>query len=118
MSKKNKSKFKKRIKAQILNEMASANQKETLKFEPQAKISPSVKPALDPEQTSPVSNINPSSDNISTEPLDYTKKDLKKSAFIIGPIILIIVGLFIADAKTNILAKTGNIIFNFFNINT
>lgn len=99
MAKKDKSKFKKRLKAQIIKEMTQAQS---------SKVEVSQPP------TTPTPTIEKSPDSL--EALKYIKKDLKKSAIIIGSMIAIIVILTVVDSKTNILLRFGDQIFKVLHI--
>lgn len=118
MSKKDKSKFRKRIKAQILREMAQA---QTAGGKPTApapakpqvapqESTPAVQPQTKPELTAPASTTTAIAET-TDDPLQKIKRDLKKSAIIIGSILVIVVVLAIVDAKTNILSKASTQIF-------
>ncbi|MCL5406880.1 MAG: hypothetical protein M1429_00030 [Patescibacteria group bacterium] len=110
MSKKNKSKFHKRIQAQILEELNQQSQKPVTSKQP---VAPIASPTQNLSTTPAVATAT-----LESESLIYTKKDLKKSAIIIGSIIILIISLSIVDARTNILLKAGNQIFRVLNINS
>lgn len=110
MSKKNKSKFHKRIKTQILQEL---NQNQQVQKPVTAKQP--IVPIAGETQVLPKESTHNMID-IADESLINTKKDLKKSAIIIGSIIIFIIALSIIDGRTNILLKTGNQIFRVLNI--
>jgi len=109
MSKKNKSKFHKRIKAQILQGISQEQKTQ--------------KPVISKQTTAPVVNTTKNlptapiatTTTLEDEVLINTKKDLKKSAIIIGSIIILIIGLSIVNNKTNILLKAGNQLFRVLN---
>ena len=46
-----------------------------------------------------------------TEPVVLVQKDLKKSALIIGSIIVLIIGLFFIDGRTNFLISAADKLF-------
>ena len=118
MSKKDKSKFHKRIKAQILQQMAQtqAQEKVGLKptFQPQAKPKGTeLKPATTAVQpTSQAVAIN-----INLQNLPQIKYDLKKTAVVVATLVSIIAALYFLDFKYNILISFGNIIFRVLHIN-
>lgn len=117
MSKKNKQKFKKRIKAQILTEMAQS-QNQSQSTQKPSQISQSAPKFSEKASTMPA--IVKTLEDINTEnneTIDNTKYDLKKSAVIIGSIIILIIGLYVADSKTDIILKSSNKIFSALNIN-
>lgn len=112
MSKKNKAKFKKQIKAQILEEMARAETQA-----PAAPVAPSISPS--PIQTdTPITK--PAQPAIVTDTmiqnLPQIKHDLKKTAVVIGILALIIVVLALLDQKYNILLSFGDILFRVLHI--
>ncbi len=111
MSKKDKKKFRKRIRAQILSEMSQQNQdsKDIPYTQPIKAVSDS-KPQKKEEA------IPKPDENSQSEQLGYIKKDLKKSAIIIASMIILMVVLTIVDTKFDLLSKTGDQIFNFFGI--
>ena len=106
MSKKNKQKFKKLIKAQINQQM---NQVQT--------ATPAISPVI--SQT-PAQNVV--TDNKTTvapaenQHLDQVKYDLKKTGILIGSMIIVIIGLYFTNSKTDILLNFGNQIFKVLNI--
>lgn len=117
MSKKDKSKFRKRIKEQILKEMTQAESQSAV------KTAPIVRTDFQKEQPTPTVNTVPKT--ITAKPqestatinyLDFIKKDLRKSAIIISSIICVIIILTIVDNRTNILLDLGNRIFQVLNI--
>ena len=107
MSKKDKSKFRKRIKAELLKEMAVSQSEVT--------DTPSAAPINQAPQITASPKIIP--EEKAPDALAYIKYDLKKSAIIIGSIIVIIIGLSVWDSKTNVLAKAGSQVFKVLNIN-
>ncbi len=109
MSKRDKIKFKKRIKEQILQEAS--------RVEPVVKEKTST-PALNmsPDQPkSEIQNIVPAQDK-PTDILDFVKYDLKKSAIIIGSIIVVIIIVFFIDNKTGFLLKVSDSLFRVLHI--
>ena len=116
MSKKDKSKFRRRLKAQILQEMAKVQ----VQPASTAEISPIAKPIM-PPKIEPVKK--PTSEvglqvGASALALQLIRHDLKKSALIIGSIIILIVVLYFVDQKTGVLLKAGNEIFKILHIGT
>ncbi len=102
MSKKDKSKFRKRIKTEILKQMQISGSV------PQKETSQVVQTTINKETITPVEKSAPVAD------LDNIKKiktDLKKSAIIITSIIIIMVALYFIDLKTNFLTEIGTQIF-------
>lgn len=117
MSKKDKSKFRKRIKSQLLEEMSRAQSLDKPKTKP--VIQPAAATMQPPKQpVSPVATSLPTTPTMPglKEPLSYIKKDLKKSAIIIGSMMAIIIILTIVDLKTNILLNFGDQIFKVLHI--
>lgn len=107
MSKKKKDKFKKQIKAQILEEMTKAQATST----PVASTTmpmPNVKPNLAAAATI---------DNSVIQNLAQIKYDLKKTAVVIGILALMIVALVILDQKYNLLLTFGGWLFRVLHIN-
>lgn len=100
MSKKNKAKFKKQIKAQIQQEMHSSL-KETTPIK---------------KQDSP-SKIEPVEIDQSNENLALIKYDLKKTGVIIGLFTIIILGVYFTNQKIDILTPSGDFLFRLFHIN-
>lgn len=120
MSKKNKQKFRKRLKAQILQEM-SQEQSRALPSNKSKQFTPNFATdnSLEKTQKTVLSEDSQNREIVAEdEALNYTKKDLKKSAIILGSMILIIVALSIIDSKTNIVSKVGTEIFKVLNINS
>lgn len=113
MSKKNKSKFHKRIKAQLLQEIT---QGQKAKPNPSGVVSPSI--FVDTKKATPAATatLETAEPVVTEDPLNYIKKDLKKSAFIIGTLIIIIAVLSIVDTKINFLPKIGDQIFRVLHI--
>ncbi|KKQ74160.1 MAG: hypothetical protein US94_C0012G0010 [Berkelbacteria bacterium GW2011_GWB1_38_5] len=111
MSKKGKSKFHRQIRARILQEMVKTQAQSVSTTE----ISPAAKPILPPQKTeftpAPGAGLQ-----VGFGTLQLVRADLKKSAIIIGSIILVIIALAIIDTKTGILLKAGNSIFKTLNI--
>jgi len=122
MSKKDKAKFRKRIKAQLLEEMARSNAstKPMTPAMPQ-KVNP-VNPVM-PVQTQAapfskeISKTDVTLETPAEDPLKYVRYDLKKSAIIIGSIIAIIFICWIVDLKTGFVLKTGDYLFKTLNLN-
>jgi len=109
MSKRDKIKFKKRIKEQILQEAS--------RVEPVVKEKTSTPVVnMPPDQTkSEIQNIVPTQDK-PTDILDFVKYDLKKSAIIIGSIIAVIIIVFFVDNKTGFLLKISDSLFRVLHI--
>lgn len=122
MSKKDKLKFRKRIKAQILQEMAQA-QKDMPRSTPApsiiAKLISSPKIEANLKMPEPDTKITPGvSLPVSSlgDTIGLVRQDLKKSAIIIGSIIIVIVVLYLIDQKTGIVLKAGNELFQLLHI--
>ena len=115
MAKKDKSKFRKHIKAQIMQQMAQvqAQEKEVKKPIFQAKTQPQteVKTAEIIQQGVQTAAIDTTLQN-----LPQIRYDLKKTAIVIGILAAIIAVLYILDLKYNILISFGNIIFRVLHI--
>lgn len=109
MSKKNKAKFRKRIKAQLLNEMAKSQPKT---FVSKPSESPGQSRTIKDKTVSKIGPSSPSEGYSNQNSLSLVRQDLKKSALIIGGLIILIVALTIADSRTNFLLKIGNRAFN------
>lgn len=118
MSKKDKSKFHRRLRAEILKEMTTS-QPEKPQFTPMP--SPIAKPLIPPKSEPdknpvPGTGLQVSASSASPDTLQLVRNDLKKSAIIIGSIIILIVALYFIDLKTGILLKAGNEIFKVLHI--
>ncbi len=117
MSKKDKNKFHRRLKAEILKQMEQqpkAIEAPTLRVE--KTISNVIKQPSVPKKTDvPITSETMVSSN---NTLTLVRTDLKKSALIIGSIIVFIVILYFADLKTGILLKASNEIFRVFHLGT
>lgn len=113
MSKKDKSKFRKRVKAEILNQMQSTQSVS------QGPISQVVQnsPAPTNEVASTIEKSAPTASIAELDSLKMIKTDLKKSAIIITSILIVIVALYFIDAKTNFLSSLGSQIFKVLHIN-
>jgi len=116
MSKKNKSKFRKHIKAQIMQQMAQVQAQEKAVKSPPTKANtqqqPEIKPAAIVQQDAGTAAIDTTLQN-----LPQIKYDLKKTAIVIGILAAIIAVLYLLDLKYNILISFGNIIFRVLHIN-
>lgn len=113
MSKKNKSKFRKRIKAEILKQMAQS-QTAAIPAQTTPKSLPLDSPPLPtavPKEDKTKRQSLPSQDSIS-----LIRGDLKKSGLIIGTMLIIVVGLAILDLKTGLILKASDYIFQVLNI--
>ncbi|OGD56467.1 hypothetical protein A2V71_03765 [Candidatus Berkelbacteria bacterium RBG_13_40_8] len=112
MSKKDKSKFRKQIKAQLLQEMAKAQTQE----KPQSPI----KVIQSPQPTITKVAPQPSSQTAVLESgpgdLSQIKYDLKKTGIVIGSLVVLMVILALLDLKYNILLSFGDILFRTFHI--
>jgi len=113
MSKKEKLKFKKRIKEQILQEMSRAENAPPKSIPQQESIKEELIEQSVPTHQSP---ITPPTKNIDN--LDFVRYDLKKSAIIIGSIIATIVIVFFIDNKTGFLLKMSDSLFKVLHINS
>lgn len=124
MSKKDKSKFHKRIKAQLLEEMSQTTGMQKVAMPtPTRTVTPTTTtPISTPKKITPPMPAQTQVASTSSvvqatnESLTYIKRDLKKSAIIISSIIILIIALSIIDAKTNILLQAGNHLFNVLHI--
>ena len=112
MSKKNKAKFHKRIKAQLLREMSQVAQTPKLSV----PAFPQPTEITQPAQVLPATPVETAGVGAPDKSLNYIKKDLKKSAFIIGSIIILIITLSIVDTKTNFLLGIGDQVFRVLHI--
>jgi len=113
MSKKDKSKFRKRIKTQILKEMAEIQGKPPVAPPVSSPTATGTPPPIPPQKKAAPTQASV----LTAEPLNYIKKDLKKSAVIIALLIIVLVALVIADTKYDILLKLGNQIFRILHLN-
>jgi len=105
MSKKDKSKFRRRLRAEILKQMSATPRAEkptTVAEETTAK--PEIKPELP-------AIAPPASQSIPSDTLQLVRLDLKKSAIIIGSIIILIIALYLIDLRTDILLRISDKIF-------
>ena len=122
MSKKDKSKFRKRIKAQILQEMTQFQQDEKRPSDPvfQKNIEQKGITAPTPANFVPTAQkqkiVITSGITTTADTLQLVRHDLKKSAIIIGSLLIIIIALFLIDQKIGILLKIGDQIFSWLNI--
>lgn len=116
MSKKDKSKFQKRIKAQILQEMAQVQAQEIKPAEKlvihEKTISPSVttpqKASAHPPVTSPSILV--------LQNLPQIIADLKKTGLVIIILIVLIVSLRLLDQKYSLLLSFGDLVFRILHI--
>jgi len=106
MSKKNKSKFKKQVKNQVLEQMTQvkSNDNKPSAVTPQVINTPKVMPWQNAVATTELQN------------LPQIKADLKKTGIVIGLLALAIVALAIADQKYHILTTFGAWLFKVLNI--
>jgi len=121
MSKKDKSKFRKRLRAEILKQMSQSQSTQTAP-PVTAAVAPTSPPSatraeVKPMKTSPA--LAPGAGlqvEASSDTLQLVRHDLKKSAIIIGLIIISIVVLYFVDQKTGILLRLGGQIFKVLHI--
>ncbi len=119
MSKKDKSKFRRRLKTQILQDMARVQTQTPVSSAP---IPPAITQPIVPPKigtAKPVTAPAPGAGlqvGASVDTLQLVRHDLKKSAIIIGSIIILIVALYFVDQKTGILLRAGNEIFKVLHI--
>jgi hypothetical protein len=109
MSKKDNLKFKKRIKAQILQEI-SQSQPDLPDRKPDI-----AKPTVLKSVIKPAEPVMPSLGDVS---IKLVRSDLKKSAIIIGSIVILIIAIYFIDNKTGFLLKAGNQLFKTLHINS
>ena len=118
MSKKDKSKFRKHIKAQILQEMAQSQAQEKVMARP--IIQSQSKSTSPPIEEKPMSDISPPASQTAVIPglqnLPQIKYDLKKTGLVVGGLVLILAVLYLLDLKYNILLSFGDIIFRVLHI--
>ncbi len=117
MSKKDNLKFKKRIKAQIMQEVNRLEREPS--FTPKAEkpiVSPVVS-AKPQENHSPTVVPTSAPSVLPTNSSNLVRADLKKSAIIIGSIIVLIIAIYFVDNKTGFLLKTSSHLFKFLHIN-
>jgi len=108
MSKKDKSKFRKHIKAQILQQMAQVQAKEKMAATPVVQS---------PRPASPIVTTESSTVAIpGLQNLPQIKYDLKKTGLVVGGLVLILAVLYLLDLKYNILLSFGDIIFRVLHI--
>jgi hypothetical protein len=113
MSKKDNLRFKKRIKSQILEELSHAEERKSPSPTEQKKVIDTPAIALKPADR-PKENVLPP--NQVDNNLKLIKVDLKKSAYIIGSMLVLIVAIYFTDQKTDFLLKAGSSIFKFLHI--
>jgi hypothetical protein len=112
MSKKDKSKFKKQLKAQILQDMqkfeSQQNSVSVPKVQPAAPVAaqPKIVPSTNVAAAAVDSEIN----------LPQIKYDLKKTAIVVAGMAVVIVILAILNNKQNVLINFGNTIFRVLHI--
>ena len=112
MSKKDKSKFRKQIKAQMLQEMAKVESQGQAKVNPKVQISQPISNQFKILQKSNAAAVMSDSEIN----LPQIKYDLKKTGVVVFCIALIIAALYFLDLKYNILATFGDRLFNIFHI--
>lgn len=116
MSKKDKSKFQRRLRAEILKEMS---QSQAEKPAPTTTTQPSIAKVTASPKIEPVKNSTPGVDSqvgASVNTLQLVRSDLKKSAIIIGSIIIVIIIVFLLDNKTGFLLKASDSLFKVLHI--
>lgn len=112
MSKKDKSKFRKQIKAQMLQDMAKVESQSQMKATSKIQVSqPFLNQPKIVSQQNTTAAISDSEIN-----LPQIKYDLKKTGVVVGSIAVIIAALYFLDLKYNILANFGDRLFNVFHI--
>lgn len=117
MSKKDKSKFRKQIKAQLMQDVAQAQSE--IKAPQKAKIVTRENIAVannivNKNQTSP---LNPPVIAINSEfNLPQIRYDLKKTALVVLGLAIVIVALYYVDLRYNILLNFGDWLFKVLNI--
>lgn len=122
MSKKDKSKFRRRLRAEILKGMEQTQTKKpTSSPAPmltQQPAAPSVPRPMSEPPAQPRTTPAPGAGLQvgATDTFQMVRHDLKKSAVIIGSIIILIVALYFIDQKTGILLRAGNEIFKVLHI--
>jgi len=117
MSKKEKSKFRRRLKAQIIQEFGKSTPVQPKTIEsPKAPLAELQTEKQEKEESPKILPTPEPLPEIQNDALTWVRRDLKKSAFIIGSIIILIVVLFFIDQKTDILLKAGNGIFKVLHI--
>lgn len=107
MGKKNKNKFKKQIKAQLIQEMTQI----------QKEVEPgkTVIQTITPHTSSAAITINPT--NFGEINLPQIKYDLKKTLVVVLILAILIVALYFLDLKYGILFNFGSWLFKALNIN-
>lgn len=108
MSKKKKDKFKKQIKAQILEQMARVEATPASSSMSPATIVKSDVPSAKPAQAVTA--------DLMIQNLPQIKYDLKKTAIVIAILALVIVALVLLDQKYNILLNFGQALFRVLHI--
>ena len=104
MSKKDKSKFRRRLRAEILKQMSATSRAEGPSTPEETMARPEAKTETPAVET-------PASASISADTLQLVRLDLKKSAIIIGSIIILIIALYLIDLRTDILLDISEKIF-------
>ncbi len=112
MSKKDKSKFRKQIKAQLLQEMAKVQTQEKPQS-PNRIVQPS-----QPTVAKVIPKTMPQAAVLESTPgnLSQIKYDLKKTGIVVGSLVILMVVLALLDLKYNILLSFGDILFRIFHI--
>lgn len=107
MSKKNKSKFKKQVKNQLLEQMTQVKSENIKSTAPDSKIINT--PKVMPWQNATVATME-------LQNLPQIKADLKKTGIVVGILALTIVALAVSDQKYHILTTFGSWLFKVLNI--
>ena len=117
MSKKDKSKFKKLIKAQVAQEIAQAQKEVQPNKSATIVIPDSLKKINEPKAViSDTNTVTATPIAIGEINLPQIKYDLKKTGIVIGGLAIIMLGLYFLDLKYGILLNFGNWLFKVLNI--
>ena len=109
MSKKDKSKFRKQIKAQLMQEISQTS------VDPKKNLGVSTEPSNVTEKAEIKSPVT-QSDNGDIN-LPQIRYDLKKTGVVVGVLALITLGFYFADLKYGVLLNFGDWLFKTLNIN-
>jgi len=107
VSKKDNLKFKKRIKSQILQEISRSQVNAPKNIPTFVKPAVFSAPSLIPDKKF---EVNIPLDKIANN-FELVRSDLKKSAIIIGSIIVLIIAIYFIDSKTGFLLKASDQLF-------
>ena len=116
MSKKDKSKFRKRIKAQILQEMAKAQTQEVKSGAGSVTLKQVINPPVVVPQKSSAHSALASSSTLALQNLPQIIADLKKTGLVIIILIILIIGLRLLDQKYLLLPSLGDLVFRVLHI--